>query len=340
MEKTLYVLGAGFSAPLGMPVISNFLGVSKDMFQNEPDRYKDFASIFDRIDRMGKAKNFIHCDLNNIEEILSIIEMESFVEGRDETTEFRKYIHDVITHCTPPLGLAEWAKTNPWHQVLFKCSNNADWSCFFAFVAMLFNLKFAVDTEHAITSTLGDTEPPKRYAIVSLNYDMVLENIAGVLSSQYGVPNMKFVETPTSKPYARDDGTISLAKLHGSVDPLTIVPPTWNKTRRGEIEPAWRLARQLIAEANHIVFIGYSLAPADRYFRYLIAAGVLGSQNLKSIGVVNNDHNAFGNYTALFNFSAMRHIGSDTLNFLKEQCLNNAGNKPTQGYHAGLCKYI
>ncbi len=45
MEKTLYMLGAGFSAPLGVPVISNFLSKSKDMLQNESGKYAHFASI-------------------------------------------------------------------------------------------------------------------------------------------------------------------------------------------------------------------------------------------------------------------------------------------------------
>jgi len=32
MDKVVYFLGAGFSAPLGLPVTSNFIVKSKDMY--------------------------------------------------------------------------------------------------------------------------------------------------------------------------------------------------------------------------------------------------------------------------------------------------------------------
>ena len=44
MERVVYLLGAGFSAPLGLPVMSNFLEKSKYMYfeesENEEHKYK------------------------------------------------------------------------------------------------------------------------------------------------------------------------------------------------------------------------------------------------------------------------------------------------------------
>ena len=46
MEKVVYILGAGFSAPLGLPVISNFYEKSKDLYFSDTIQYKYFIKIF------------------------------------------------------------------------------------------------------------------------------------------------------------------------------------------------------------------------------------------------------------------------------------------------------
>jgi len=42
MENVVYILGAGFSAPLSLAVISNFLMKSKDMYFSDPERFQHF----------------------------------------------------------------------------------------------------------------------------------------------------------------------------------------------------------------------------------------------------------------------------------------------------------
>jgi hypothetical protein len=73
MERVVYLLGAGFSAPLGLPVMSNFLEKSKDMYFETPDRYKYFSDVFNQIRDFSVVKNYYNSDLFNIEEILSIL---------------------------------------------------------------------------------------------------------------------------------------------------------------------------------------------------------------------------------------------------------------------------
>ena len=38
-DRGVYIVGAGFSAPLGLPVMSNFLMKSKDMYPLDPERF-------------------------------------------------------------------------------------------------------------------------------------------------------------------------------------------------------------------------------------------------------------------------------------------------------------
>lgn len=90
-SKIVYLLGAGFSAPLGLPVMSNFLERSKDLFAAAPDDFAHFAEVFSQIGAMAQAKNYLDVDLFNIEQILSILDMEDYA-SRDSP---QGYVHEV-----------------------------------------------------------------------------------------------------------------------------------------------------------------------------------------------------------------------------------------------------
>jgi hypothetical protein len=100
MTKVVYLVGAGFSAPLGLPVMRNFVVKSKDMLALNAKEFAHFEKVFALIKDMSAVKNYYSADLFNIEEILSILEMSERV-GRRSTKRFRRYIVDVITFYTP-----------------------------------------------------------------------------------------------------------------------------------------------------------------------------------------------------------------------------------------------
>src|SRR5438477_11689430 len=101
MCKVVYLVGAGFSVPLGLPVMRDFVMKSKDMLASHPKDFSHFEKIFALIKDMSAAKSYYSADLFNIEEILSILEMSERVGGRS-TKRFIKYIVDVIDFYTPP----------------------------------------------------------------------------------------------------------------------------------------------------------------------------------------------------------------------------------------------
>jgi hypothetical protein len=79
MDKVVYFLGAGFSAPLGLPVTNNFLVKSKDIYAADSDRYAHFSEVFKTIRELSIIKNYYQADLFNIEEVLSILDMAPVV---------------------------------------------------------------------------------------------------------------------------------------------------------------------------------------------------------------------------------------------------------------------
>ena len=101
MEKITYLLGAGFSAPAGLPLMSNFILKAKETYYSNNKKYAYFQRIFNKIDELSKIKNFFNSDLYNIEEVLSLFETESILY---RNTKFRKdfiqFISDVIEYYT------------------------------------------------------------------------------------------------------------------------------------------------------------------------------------------------------------------------------------------------
>lgn len=126
MERVVYLLGAGFSAPLGLPVMSNFLSKSKDMYFENQERYQYFSDVFSQIWDFSVVKNYYDSDLFNIEEILSILEMASQLEGHKLKKNFIKYLSDVITFYTPKLNYyLRGHNVSNWNDFIFgdnKCT--------------------------------------------------------------------------------------------------------------------------------------------------------------------------------------------------------------------------
>ncbi len=119
MEKITYVLGAGFSAPLGIPVMRDFLTKSKDLYFSNTTRYIHFKQVFDLIRDLSVAKNYFDTDLFNIEEILSILEMQVFVEKRRLRKAFLQYVRDVIIYYTPSIEGRAGGLPGNWHDFVF-----------------------------------------------------------------------------------------------------------------------------------------------------------------------------------------------------------------------------
>lgn len=331
MNNILFILGAGFSAPLGIPTISNFMQKAKDMLQSDSKKYGHFNDILGKVTSLSHAKNYAHCNLDNIEEVLSILDMEAFTSGEDYSPQFKNFICDVIKHYTPPLHIQVRTKDpSSWYHTLLGGSreNKSDHQRYYEFVSLLLNLHYisSGDGIHCIQHMDSDY----RFAIVTLNYDIVIESLVGEINHRLHPEKQIQVASSFNGEcnYFGTEYSLTIAKLHGSISG-DIVPPTWNKARRKEIESAWKLARRLISAANYIVIVGYSMPQNDNYMRYLLINGLMHETNLKGICVVNNDNNISQRYNDIFDAKRLKVTGLDTVDYLKRVSI--PGAKETSG---------
>lgn len=281
MEKIVYFFGAGFSAPLGLPVMSDFYNKSKQMYLDHGNDYKYFKKVFKTINEIAVTKNYFSADLLNIEEILSIIEMEDLISGNTRKSDFLKYLADVVKFYTPSITpIIKNRMDQQWYLQII--GSNWKWRHYGCFVGHLLNLMM-IRQQVSVGSTgiefrysyLKNKNPEIKYLIITVNYDMVFDLVISYIKDNFeGLSKIGFD---------------CLAKLHGSISPMSIVPPTWNKTIDSKILPAWQKAYDALKEATQLRILGYSLPKTDSYIKYLFKAATAKESFIQKIDVICKD---------------------------------------------------
>jgi len=292
-EKVVYLIGAGFSAPLGLPTMSNFIRKSRALLNENRKRYQHFERVLKMTD-LAIAKDYFNTDLGNIEEILSILDMRAQLEDDPHLSKAaRKYIIDVIKRYTPeikPFQERPLPQQGDWGDFIF--GTDLRWFGYGVFAASLHNLtieRYTRDKKALRWHRIPN--PETRYDVISLNYDLVLEKPCEHLNSQCeGEYPLRFQRTE-SDTSATELGLPWLVKLHGSVDrpPEDIIAPTWSKALTNSIKEQWRVAHRLLVEANHVRALGYSLPTSDTYVKHLIISAFVQAEHEKLPGLQSFD---------------------------------------------------
>lgn len=330
MERVVYILGAGFSAPAGIPTIRNFLKVANDLHGEDGKAFAHFNHVFKRLDELGHVGTFYAADLKNIEDVLSMLEMRAFASNnpRDEADLkiFEKFICSVIRATTPEVK--ENFKES-FFNMAFRNNNREMLNLYASFVLGLFNIDLVLSENdiEIYNNRLSQQAPPFRtikrratahYDVISLNYDNLLENSLKAINQQIQQSNeCDFtLESDLSK--------VLLAKLHGDANTGVVVCPTWNKaaisdTNKATIKDAWRAAYSTLTRATQIRILGYSLPDLDAYIRYLLKSAIHNSRDLTRIDIIclDPDKTVEKRYKTLIpNYSGFEFISANVEDYL------------------------
>jgi hypothetical protein len=323
----VYFLGAGFSAPLGLPVMNNFIEKSQQQFLNHPERYEYFDRIFKLIKEISVIKNYFHADLFNIEEVLSILEMKEAFGNSDNKKLFTQFISDVITYHTPVAkGLKPEQLGENWQNNLFSglaapgVEVELRWDKWGFFVANLFQLviKGKDASEQKFVSYRNTSNPTDvRYAIITVNYDRVLENVLEYINSITTGEKLSFAQALQGDEKPWQSSNPLLIKLHGDVTSGDIIAPTWNKAVQANLD-AWKVAYQVLKDATQYRFVGFSLPDTDTYVKYLLKSALIESPFLKQIDVIclDPDNKVLERFQHFISLKKMRFYNHNTLNYI------------------------
>lgn len=338
-EHIVYILGAGFSVPAGLPVMQNFLSYSRDMLLDNNGEYKKHGGIFKTIRQMHHAKGYYNTDLHNIEEILSILQMQAAVSDEKsaeaKAKEFEEYIKDVIKHYTPEINIQSHQSRSlprPYEVLDWLVKNEYAMLSYIKFVARLLHLQWVYDGVNNTVPQVPienikyniEDNPKTIYSIITLNYDMILENCISFIEDHV---------QPESN--ANSKLNLNLAKLHGSLD-SELVPPTWRKhisKQNSKIDAALKSAYNFLRNATKIRILGYSMPVSDNYMRYLLESAVIESKNLKQIDIISidKDGSLIKRYKNFICFNNMRFCNEDIANYLHPPHNDYAGGVSTLG---------
>lgn len=268
--KTIYFFGAGASAA-EEPAAPTSAVLLKGGLSRREDHYQTLRAFLAGWGFEGDRQ------LPYIEELLSIL--------------------DTCLSKGEPIGQV-WSLSD-----LAKCREELV-SCIYDFIGDTLDIQTNGSKEHSLYRSLLSQAPAESTSLISLNYDLLLDHAL----IQLGIQPDYALDFFDGHAAASPEKTFRLYKLHGSLNwgycpscfstvltrdrrlradescptcegpmRVLIIPPTPLKVPPSPFLSAlWKKAEWELAQAEEIVFIGYSLSESDANIRYLLFRGFFG----------------------------------------------------------------
>jgi hypothetical protein len=322
MKNVVYILGAGFSAPLNIPTMSQFMFTSRSLINliQDTNELKQHKSALDILHRLYSTKSIADIDLYNIENVYSLICAQSLIDKNksgnngSEKEIFESFIKRVIRLSTPSfidcrvkndtaLNHAKDHDTLEIYHVWGNLNPSNTQELYVQFFTSLLG-PYLPGSSHDLgyINSAKQASSDTVYGFISFNYDRVFEEcIKAICDSAFFNIDKKPV----------------MLKLHGDVNG-EIIPPSWDKNLKTYL-PEWESAGQLLMNANEVRILGFSLPKSDVHVRLFLAACLSKCENLQNIDVICRDTSGEikNIYLEYFKFPKIRLISSDIKQYLE-----------------------
>jgi NAD-dependent SIR2 family protein deacetylase len=348
MSNTVFILGAGASCEYGLPLISNFLEKSRELYnRTKADVYKDnYERVIQTIGNLQNVNSKSFINIYNIEEVLSAFEMGRIINKLPGISKKEEIEH--IVESTKRLIYETLDKSTE-----LKIASRSELPDAFSSHQRLINF---IDRKNK--------ENIDACSIITFNYDLLLD---------YALYKQKLNVNYCLDEVNKDKvSQVKLMKLHGSlnwftqvdekndvvplylddifkdikyyfnpggedkiffIDPIKwlseknnkynekniipepiLVPPTFNKIEYNKsILNVWRQTSLELTKAENILICGYSHPETDNFFKYLFALGISGESIIKRIVVYDPDQGVNEKYKKILGRSlAERYIFKET----------------------------
>ena len=255
-QNVVFFIGAGFSAPFGLPVTSNFIDKAEYLYNSDNDKYSDLNKTLELIRRYSPIKDYMNIDLYNVEDLFSFPYMERILDNNKESIvkDSEEFVKTVIAACS------ETAMDNINEYIDMKSDKDIEhFGDLLRFVYFISDCAVRIEgygSFYPAIEKLGIVEKSfsnesnfpytkiiPQYDIITTNYDNILEKSKEILKSyfkshlrshllkkhapenpkndQMNMINKAAIESMVDK-WAKE--RIRIKKLHGSVDG-NIIPP-------------------------------------------------------------------------------------------------------------------
>ena len=263
-------------------------------FFKDEKLWQAFDKVFIYQEKLRESKAYIGSDLDNLENLFSMMDMDWQTEGANSN----KNRHNELTQIR---------------------------ESFFTLVIETLKNSVNVDISNYI-QTVHFLAKPQHSSFITLNYDLAIEqalrkkNIGDDLSYIHDYaftdrlnmePNQRYVlklhgsanwiycekcshfisRNDYFLPTDKELKNINFSHIRENCDGrmlVGIIPPTWNKTNYGtELTKVWYKTIEQVSLATHLFIIGYSFPRTDAFFDQLMGLALQKSKNLQKVIIIN-----------------------------------------------------
>lgn len=292
--------------PAGAPTMLGFLDKARGLRRHAlaEEDYASFDAVLDSLRELSGIYEKSYLDLNNLEEVFGAIEMAELVGKladmpRDQIQSLRKHFVRMVVRTlqlstpirepgAPPeaMGaLAEGVRAAIEQGVgLSIISFNYDLLAEMSLKATRLGYFYGLPDDGARPTNQARVPLLKLHGSINWHFCEQCHAVydAGAFTHSYERGNGGYIAA-LNHPVAHSCRTVPDAT------PI-IVPPSWDKSRyQTSLRQVWEHAAEVLATADEIYVIGYSLPEADSFFRYLFALGTQSRTRVQRMLVVNPD---------------------------------------------------
>lgn len=331
MSNTVFILGAGASCECGLPLISNFLEKSKELYDRaEASEYKEnYKRVFQAIGNLQNVNSKSFINIYNIEEVLSAFEMGRTINKlpgiskKEEIEQIvvstKRLIYETLDKSTALMIPSRSSLPDACigYKRLVEFIDRQNRENINACSVITFNYDLLLDyalckQELKANYCLNEINEDKANQVKlmklhgSLNWFMQVDEENDVVplylddifeDTKYwinsGGEDKKFFIDPIKWLSGKNN------EYNGkSIMPEPIlVPPTFNKMEYNKrIINVWKQASLELTKAENILICGYSHPETDNFFKYLFALGISGDSIIKRFVVYDPEQELEGKY--------------------------------------------
>src|SRR6266853_277698 len=227
-DRNVYILGAGFSAPAGAPLVRNFLDLSREFYDDprssmDIDEKGRFANVFSFKRLMGQAREKVRIDLDNIEKLFGLVEISDRLGLETANTR-----DDIVYLIAKTLGIAtKWPK-HPRPRFEFPINSDPHYLHTFEQHRSAFQnpggQRLVADMYDYFAALVGgildhpERKSERKDTIITFNYDLICDHALrklGVKANYHLDANLVTMDETETMSRAE---TVDLLKLHGSTN--------------------------------------------------------------------------------------------------------------------------
>jgi hypothetical protein len=223
-DRNVFVLGAGFSADAGAPLIHDFLQVSRELLDDpgselDNEEKRQFQLVFDFKKRVAQCREKFRIDLDNIEQLFGLVEMSHRLGSESATTrDATVYLIAKTLQLAVARQQHRRLKVGLYPQKSYAVGG-LTWTSF-GTKDPTSEIYFCELYRHFALLLAGKYDDPQKVQhrsnmVITFNYDLILDDaFRGInVAPLYALPDALLEE-----PIPSESSGILLLKLHGSTN--------------------------------------------------------------------------------------------------------------------------